>query len=99
MGKVRMDQEGVQALKTLAAALPDAAQAVMEATTFLKDSFEEKKQVLGPHTGEIERIIETVNDAQASGHSSIIKLQRNLVSAAAALAAIIGKSFGGSLGR
>lgn len=99
MAKVRMDEEGVQALKNLANALPEASQAVMDAANFLKDSFEEKKQVLGPHTGEIERIIETVNDAQASGHSSIIKLQRNLVSAAAALAAIIGKSFGGSLGR
>lgn len=95
---IRMDQQGVEALKSLATALPDAAQATLDAATNLESSFEDKKDLLGPHTSQIEQIIESTQKASATGHSAIIKVQTNLVKAAAALAAIIGGSFGGSSG-
>ena len=91
---IRMDEESVQALKTLASALPEATELVQEAKTNLEASFDEKKELLGPHTSEIEAILETVSDAQNEGHSSVVKLQAKLVQAAAALQAILGKGLG-----
>ena len=92
MGKVKMDETGVQALKNLAAALPEATQMIAEASTSLESTFEELQEVLGPHTAQIKEILTLVEEAQKPGHSSVIKVQKNLVVAAAALAAIIGKN-------
>ena len=88
---IRMDAEAVEALKSLAGALPEATEMVQQAKTNLESSFEEKKEVLGPHTSDIQEILETISDAQAQGHSSVVKLQAKLVQAAAALQAIIDK--------
>lgn len=93
MDKIRMDQEGVEALKNLAESLPEAVQAVSDAASNLRSSFEEKKEVLGPHTNDIEQILEMVDEAQSSGHGAIIKVQLSLIKSAAILAAIIDKGF------
>lgn len=88
---IKMDSEAVEALKTLAGALPEATEMVQQAKENLESSFEEKKDCLGPHTSDIQTILETVSEAQAQGHSSVVKLQAKLVQAAAALQAIIDK--------
>ena len=91
---IRMDQESVQALITLANALPEATDIVKNAKLNLETSFEEKKSLLGPHTNEIANILDTVSDAQEEGHSSVVKLQAKLVQASAALKAILDKGLG-----
>lgn len=99
MSKVRMDEEGVQALKALATALPEASKAASDAASNLESSFEEKKELLGPHTSQIQEIVNLINEAQNEGQSSVAKVQKNLIVTAAKLAAIISKSLGGSLGK
>lgn len=87
---ISMTQESVNALKNLASGLPEATEIVKNAKTNLDASFEEKKDLLGPHTNEIEEILDTVSSAQETGHSSVVKLQAKLVKAAAKLSAILG---------
>ena len=93
MAKVKMDAEGVEALKNFAAALPEATEAITQAANALKSSFDEKKELLGPHTSQIEQILETVHQAQATGQVSVVKVQSSLVKAAAKLNAIISRNF------
>lgn len=93
MGIVKMDEEGVEALKTLAQALPDAIDGVAEAASGLRSSFEDKKELLGPHTAEIEQILELVDEAQSSGQSSVLRLSLSFMKSAIALSAIIDKGF------
>jgi len=91
---IQMTQESVNALKNLANSLPEASEMVENAKTNLDASFEEKKELLGPHTNEIQEILDTVSDAQAAGHSGVVKLQAKLVKAAAKLNEILGKGLG-----
>lgn len=90
-----MDENGVEALKQLASSLPEASQVILNAAARLSDSFDEKKPVLGPHISEIQNIVDSIHSAQRSAHSSTIKIQQNLLLAAASLAAIIS---GGNVG-
>ena len=96
MGKVKMDETGVQALKSLATALPEASQRISEAASGLESAFEERKETLGPHTDQIEEVLSLIREAQKSGHGAVIKVQKNLVVAAASLSAIIGKRLSAS---
>lgn len=91
---IRMDEESVQALRTLASTLPEATEIVEQAKINLDASFEEKRYLLGPHTSEIQSILETVEEAQKQGHSSVVKLQAKLVQAASALQGILSKGLG-----
>ena len=94
--KIKTDMEGVNALLTLAKQLPEAVEMAKQASDLLKEAFEERKTVLGPHTSEINAILETVDEAQSEGSGSVIKVQLSLAKAAAALRAIIEKNLGGS---
>lgn len=98
MAKVMMNQEGVNALKTLATSLPEASQMITDASELLRSSFEEKKEVLGPHSDQIEEILDTIHKAQAEGQKSVVKLQRSLAQAAVRLAEILAKSLKWSAG-
>ena len=89
MGKVRTDEEGVNALKTLATTLPQAVEQTQNAADLLMTGFSEKKATLGPHVAQIEQIIEQVKTAQSTGNKSTVIVQVNLIKAAARLAAII----------
>ena len=88
---VKMNQDAVTALKNLAQALPEEVENAKRAADLLRSSFEEKSDLLGPHTAQIEEILECVNDAQEGGRSSVVKVQLGLVKAAARLQAILGK--------
>ena len=88
---ISMTQESVDALKTLATSLPEATEMIKVAKTNLEASFEDKKECLGPHTNQIEEILDTISDAQESGHRGVVKLQTKLVKAATKLQAIINK--------
>lgn len=96
---IKMTQESVQALKTLATSLPEASEQIKNATALVESSFEEKKELLGPHTNEISAILETVASAQETGHSSVVKVQGRLIKAAAKLSAILGNGFGSGGGK
>lgn len=87
--KIKMNWEGVQALKTLAAALPEHAKEISSATTALESAFDEHKNTLGPYSDDIEKIVETINQGQKKGHDSMVKVQKNLILAAAALSKLI----------
>ena len=93
MGKVKMDESGVEAMKNLASTLPDAIRDIDESSKQLKESFEQNKELLGPHSEEIANILECIDEAQKVGNQSVVKIQKKLIAAAAMLAAIIDKSF------
>lgn len=92
MAKVKMNQEGVAALRSLATALPEAVELTTTATENMKSAFDEKKSVLGPHTAQIEQIIEQVKMAQVTGSKSTAAVQVSLIKAAAALQAILSRN-------
>ena len=92
---IAMSQEAVTALKNLATSLPEATETAKQAAEMLKSSFDEKRELLGPHTGEIQEILECIEDAQNSGQASIVKVQTGLIKAAARLQAILGKGLKG----
>ena len=95
MGKVMTSIEGVNALKACAAALPQAVEMTKQASDLLKTSFDEKKELLGPHTAQIEQILEQVKTAQSTGSKSTVQVQLGLIKAAALLLAILNKGIGG----
>ena len=96
MAKVRMDEQGVNSLRACAAALPEAVEMTKAASDTLRSAFDEKKGVLGPHTSQIEQILEQVKTAQSTGSKSTVQVQLNLILAAARLQAIIDKIIGGA---
>lgn len=89
MAKVKMNEEGVQALKQLATALPEHAKEISTAATTLESAFNDQKETLGPYSDDIEKIVETIKQGQETGHDSMIKVQKNLILAAAALSKLI----------
>ena len=95
MAKVRTDAQGVNSLKTCAAALPEAVDMTKVASDTLKTAFDEKKDVLGPHTSQIEQILEQVKTAQSTGSKSTVQVQVNLIRSAARLQAILDRNIGG----
>ena len=94
--KIKTDQTGVDTLKALAESLPTAYEAIETAGTMLRSSFDEKRQVLGPHQGQIESILEDINSAQSTGKTALISTCTVLLRSAATLQEIINKQFGGS---
>lgn len=94
---IAMSQEAVNALRNLATALPEATEDAKQAAEMVKSSFDEKKELLGPHTNEIQDILECIDDAQNSGKASIVKVQIGLVKAAARLQAIISGGLTGNV--
>lgn len=87
--RIKMTQESVTTLKNLANKLNESTETIKTAKTKLESSFEEKKELLGPHTGEIKQILDTVSETQDQGHASVVKLQAKLVKSAAKLKTIL----------
>ena len=94
-GGIAMSQEAVTALKNLATSLPEATESAKQAAELLKSSFDEKRDLLGPHTNEIQEILDCIDEAQSSGQASIVKVQTGLIKAAARLQAILSKGLKG----
>ena len=92
---ILISYEAVEALKKLAESLPEAVEASKLAADTLDTSFEEKKELLGPHTAEMKAIIDGIADANATGRTSIIKVQTGLLKSAVILKGILDKKFGG----
>lgn len=91
---ILMDEEAVNALKKLATDMPEVIDCVKQAADLLESSFDDKRELLGPHTNEIHEILDCINDAQNTGRSSVVKVQTGVIRAAARLSAVLAKSLG-----
>lgn len=89
---ISMGEESVTALKNLATYMPEVIESVKQAADLLDSSFDDKKDLLGPHANEIQEILECIDDAQNTGRSSVVKVQTGLIKAAGRLSAILAKN-------
>ncbi len=89
---IAVSAQGAQEIKTLADALPESVEIVTEAAQNLGDVFDQNKGVLGPHTSDIENIIETVKTTQAKGQTAVVKVSANLQKVSAKITQIIQKN-------
>ena len=84
MAKVTTDEAGVLQLTMLAQTLDESVENISAAAASLKDSFEEKRQLLGPHTDTINEILELVDAEAGSGASAVaaVSMRLNIVAQA-----------------
>lgn len=84
MAKVTTDEAGVLQLTMLAQMLDESVENISKAADSMKDSFDEKRQLLGPHTDAINEILEAVDAEQGSGASATaaVSMRLNVVAQA-----------------
>lgn len=90
--EIAISEQGAQEIKALADALPESVEVVTQAAQSMEDVFEQNKSVLGPHTGDIEGILETIKNTQAKGQTAVVKVSSNLQKVSAKIMQIVQKN-------
>lgn len=87
---IAASQEAVEALRTLAQQLPEAAEQLKSATTKLSSVYQENVEHLGPHAGKIEEVISFMVELVEESEDSILEIGPKVLSGAQRLEEYIG---------
>lgn len=74
MSRYKVNDEGVQALHTMASAIIDAIEEVQHLTTNVQSTADENDDALGPHKASLDSALEEINESlkQASDPASSV---------------------------
>ena len=89
MSKYKVNDEGVSALRGLAARLPEVVESVNNATGSLQGECESNRGGLGPHVASIQRVIEEIEAESKASTAPVVELSEKVSALAEKYQAII----------
>lgn len=78
MAKYAVNEEGIQALQSVASAIVDAASQILNSTNLIEDSCEENLETLGPHKAALQSAIEQIKKAEKDATKPVKEMSATL---------------------